>query len=92
MRLETDLRTARKLAVLGCGIGCGCTMCEPDYSLAGTRAEVRCPKAAEDNPLGGAAEGVLERVGKLLQQATIVETSDAAKIRASDRALNRKTP
>jgi hypothetical protein len=42
--------------------------------------------------IGGAAEGVLERTGKLLQQATIVEISDAAKLRAADRALNRKAP
>lgn len=42
--------------------------------------------------IGGAAAGVLERVDKLLQQATIVETSDAVKLRAADRALNRKAP
>ena len=42
--------------------------------------------------IGGAAEGVLGRVNKLLQQATIVETSDAAKLRAADRALSRKAP
>lgn len=42
--------------------------------------------------IGGAAEGVLERVDKLLQQATIVETSDAAKLHAAERALNLKAP
>ena len=42
--------------------------------------------------IGGVAEGVLERTGKLLQQAAIVEISDAAKLRAADRALKRKAP
>lgn len=42
--------------------------------------------------IGGAAEDVLRRVDKLLQRATIVETSDAAKLRAAERALNRKAP
>ena len=42
--------------------------------------------------IGGAAEGVLERVDKLLSAATIVETSDAVKLKAADRALHRKAP
>ncbi len=42
--------------------------------------------------IGGAAEGVLERVSVLLQKARIVETSDAVKLRAADRALHRKAP
>lgn len=42
--------------------------------------------------IGGAAEGVLERIGKLFQKAAILETSDAAKLRAADRALNRRAP
>ncbi|HWS03436.1 MAG TPA: PIN domain-containing protein [Gammaproteobacteria bacterium] len=42
--------------------------------------------------IGGVAEGILERIDKLLQQAKIVGTSDAAKLRAADRALNRRAP
>ncbi len=42
--------------------------------------------------IGGAADSVLERVDALLLQATIVGTSDAAKLRAADRALNRQAP
>jgi hypothetical protein len=42
--------------------------------------------------IGGVAEGVLDRVDGLLRQATIVQTSDAIKIRAADRALNQKAP
>lgn len=42
--------------------------------------------------IGGAAEGVLDRVDKLLQQATSIKTSDAAKLRAADRALTRSAP
>lgn len=42
--------------------------------------------------IGGAADGVLERVSALLQKARIVETSDAVKLRAADRALHRKAP
>ncbi|MGQ0812379.1 MAG: PIN domain-containing protein [Nitrospiraceae bacterium] len=42
--------------------------------------------------IGGAAEGVLRRVDTLLRRAAIVETSDVVKLRAADRALNRKAP
>jgi hypothetical protein len=42
--------------------------------------------------LGGAAEGTLERIDKILATATIVEASDAVKLRAADRALHRKAP
>ena len=42
--------------------------------------------------IGGAAEGVLERISVLLQKVRIVETSDAVKLRAADRALHRKAP
>ena len=42
--------------------------------------------------MGGAAEGVLNRIEKLLQQAPIVEISDAVKLRAADRALHRRAP
>ena len=42
--------------------------------------------------IGGVAEGVLNRVDTLLQKATIVDTSDAAKLRAADRALKRIAP
>lgn len=42
--------------------------------------------------IGGAAEGVLDRVSTLLRDATIVETSDAVKLRSADRALSRKAP
>lgn len=42
--------------------------------------------------IGGAAAGVLDRVDALLAAATIVETSDGAKLRAADRALHRKAP
>jgi hypothetical protein len=42
--------------------------------------------------IGGAAEGVLERIAQLFQRAAILETSDASKLRAADRALNRRAP
>ena len=42
--------------------------------------------------IGGAAEGVLGRVEVLLHSSTIVETSDQIKLKAADRALNRKAP
>ena len=42
--------------------------------------------------IGGAAEGVLQRVDDLLSKAAINETSNAAKLRAADRALHRKAP
>jgi hypothetical protein len=42
--------------------------------------------------IGGAAEGVLERIAQLFRKAVILETSDAAKLRAADRALNRLAP
>jgi hypothetical protein len=42
--------------------------------------------------IGGTAGLVLERISNLLQKTTIVETSDAVKLRAADRALQRKPP
>lgn len=42
--------------------------------------------------VGGAAEGVLERVEELLQKSTIVENSEAVMLRAADRALNQIAP
>jgi hypothetical protein len=42
--------------------------------------------------LGGTAEGTLERIDKMLSAATVIEASDAVKIRAADRALHRKAP
>ena len=42
--------------------------------------------------IGGSAQSVLERIDKLLSESPIVELSDAAKIKASDRALNRTAP
>jgi PIN domain len=42
--------------------------------------------------LGGAAEGVLTRIAKILSTSTIIEASDAVKLRAADRALHRKAP
>jgi hypothetical protein len=42
--------------------------------------------------LGGAAEGTLKRINALLDKATVIESSDAAKLRAAERALNRKAP
>jgi hypothetical protein len=42
--------------------------------------------------IGGAAEGVLDRVDRLMRTATIVETSDAIKVKATDRALSHKAP
>jgi hypothetical protein len=42
--------------------------------------------------LGGAAEVALERIDKILAAATVIETSDAVKVRAADRALHRKAP
>ena len=42
--------------------------------------------------IGGAAQSVLERIDKLLGESTIIETSDAAKLRAADRSLNRIAP
>ena len=42
--------------------------------------------------VGGMTSGALDRIEKLLRTATTMETSDAMKIRASDRALNGKAP
>jgi len=42
--------------------------------------------------MGGAAEGVLNRIEKILTSAPIIEATDEVKIRAADRALNRKAP
>lgn len=42
--------------------------------------------------LGGAAVGTLGRIDKMLAAATVIEASDAVKIRAADRALYRKAP
>ncbi len=42
--------------------------------------------------LGGAAQGTLERIDKLLKTATVIEPTDQIKARAADRALNRKAP
>lgn len=42
--------------------------------------------------VGGEAEGVLERIDKLLVAANQLEASDGAKLRAADRALHRKAP
>ncbi|REG60066.1 hypothetical protein B0G80_2849 [Paraburkholderia sp. BL6669N2] len=42
--------------------------------------------------LGGAAEGVLTRIAAIISASTIIETSDAVKLRAADRALYRKAP
>jgi hypothetical protein len=42
--------------------------------------------------LGGAAEGILERIDKLLTTASVIEASDAVKVRAAERALHRKAP
>lgn len=42
--------------------------------------------------LGGAAEGTLERIEKILATATVIEASDAVKVRATDRALHHKAP
>ncbi len=42
--------------------------------------------------IGGVAEAVLQRVDKLLAHATIVETTDAVKLRAAERALRRNAP
>jgi hypothetical protein len=42
--------------------------------------------------VGGAAEGTLTRIDKLLAATTIIEVSDEVKVRAADRALNRNAP
>ncbi|MGF6996328.1 PIN domain-containing protein [Paraburkholderia sp. GAS32] len=42
--------------------------------------------------LGGAAESVLARIAAILSASTVIEASDAAKLRAADRALHRKAP
>lgn len=42
--------------------------------------------------IGGAAEGALDRIEKLLKTATIIETLDSVMLKAADRALRRKAP
>lgn len=42
--------------------------------------------------LGGAAAGTLDRIDKILATATVIEASDAVKVRATDRALHHKAP
>jgi hypothetical protein len=42
--------------------------------------------------LGGAAEGALTRIAAILSLSTIIDASDAVKLRAADRALYRKAP
>lgn len=42
--------------------------------------------------MGGAAEGVLNRIGAILTSAPIIEASDEVKIRAADRGLRRNAP
>lgn len=42
--------------------------------------------------LGGAAEGALARIENIFHNVAIIETGDEAKVRAADRALNRKAP
>lgn len=42
--------------------------------------------------IGGAAKATLDRVEKILHSVPPIETCDAAKLRAADRALNRKAP
>ena len=42
--------------------------------------------------LGGAAEGTLERIDKILTSATVINASDIVKVRAAERALHRKAP
>jgi PIN domain len=42
--------------------------------------------------VGGAAEGVLDRIETLLAETPPMEPSDAAKLRASQRALEKKAP
>ena len=42
--------------------------------------------------LGGAAKGTLERIDKMLAAATVLEASDAVKLRAAERALHHKAP
>lgn len=42
--------------------------------------------------IGGAAHSVLERVDKILTAARVLETASDVKLKAADRALNRKAP
>lgn len=42
--------------------------------------------------IGGAAEGALDRIEKLLKVVTVIETSDRVMLRAAERALHRKAP
>lgn len=42
--------------------------------------------------IGGTAEGTLNRINALFDKATIIEPSDAAKLKAAERALSRKAP
>jgi hypothetical protein len=62
-----------------------------------TRRKTKLLKELEDLnhklPLiGGAAQGVLERVEKLLAGAPVIEVSDTTKMRAAERALQRVAP
>ena len=40
--------------------------------------------------MGGAAEGVLKRIAVIFSESTIIEATDAVKLRAADRALHRR--
>lgn len=42
--------------------------------------------------IGGAAKATLDRIEVILSEATPIELSDAVKVKAADRALNRKAP
>lgn len=42
--------------------------------------------------LGGSAEGTLDRIEVLMRKSPFLEPSDEAKLRATDRALNRRAP
>jgi hypothetical protein len=42
--------------------------------------------------LGGAAEGLLQRIEQLFTKTPIIKSSDQAKARAADRGINRKAP
>jgi hypothetical protein len=42
--------------------------------------------------IGGAAQSTLKRINALLDNAKIIEPSDTAKLKATERALNRKAP
>lgn len=42
--------------------------------------------------VGAAASGALDQIEDMLNKSTVIKTSDAAKLRAADRALQRKAP